>query len=197
MIKAVRACNIALSDTAHEKCHRLVLLARKVFQTRMACISLVDESVEVVKAEHSFGRKYLPRADSIAAHVLLANEPMVVLDTVKDWRLRGSPLTQDDPNLRFYAGAPITTFDGHTIGVFAVFDTHPRSSFPAASRRNLMDFARLAMTEFEMVMEEHSEIMEQMPSRVMGKKKAKDSDSDSIVSRRGRLSAKILILWKP
>ena len=111
----------------------------------MACISLVDEHLEVVKAEHSFGRKYINRGDSIAAHVLLSSEPMVILDTVKDWRLRGNPLTQDTPHLRFYAGAPIVTFEGRTIGVFAVFDTQPRSAFPA--KRNLMDFARLAMTE--------------------------------------------------
>lgn len=112
----------------------------------MACISLVDEHLEVIKAEHSFSKKYINRSDSIAAHVLLSGEPMVILDTVKDWRLRGNPLTQNSPNLRFYAGAPIVTFEGHTIGVFAVFDTQPRTTFPA--KRNLMDFARLAMTEY-------------------------------------------------
>jgi len=155
----------------------------------MACISLIDESLEIIKAEHSFDRKYLSRGDSIATHVLLTNEPMVVLDTVKDWRFRGNPLTQDAPHLRFYAGAPITNFDGQTIGVFAVFDTQPRSAFPAASRRNLMDFARLAMTEFEMVMEEHDV---HMPTKIVGQTKAVDSDADSIASRRGKLSAKLL-----
>lgn len=169
-----------------------MLLARKVFQTRMACISLIDESLEIVKAEHSFGRKYLSRGDSIATHVLLTNEPMVVLDTVKDWRFRGNPLTQDAPHLRFYVGAPITNFDGQTIGVFAVFDTQPRSAFPAASRRNLMDFARLAMTEFEMVMEEHDVLKQHMPIKIVGQTKVADSDTDSIASRRGRLSAKLL-----
>ncbi|KAF8541161.1 hypothetical protein BDD12DRAFT_530334 [Trichophaea hybrida] len=191
-LKAVKACNTILPTAAQEKCHRLVLLARKVFQTRMACISLVDENLELVKAEHSFGRKYITRADSIGAHVLLGNEPMVVLDTVKDWRLRGNPLTQDSPHLRFYAGAPIVTFEGHTIGVFAVFDTQPRSAFPAASRRNLMDFARLAMTEFEMVMEDREVLRQHQPTKIVGQTKVTDSDSESVISRRGLLSIKIL-----
>lgn len=59
------------------------------------------------------------------------------------------------PHIRFYAGAPIVTYDGHTIGTFSVFDTQPRESFTVASRRKLMDFARLSMTEVELVMEEH------------------------------------------
>jgi hypothetical protein len=151
----------------------------------MATISLIDEDLEVIKAEHSFGRTFLPRSDSIAAHVMLGNETMVVLDTVKDWRLRGNPLTQDTPHLRFYAGAPIVNFDGHPIGVFAVFDTQPRSSFPAASRRNLMDFARLAMTEFEMAMEERDDVRR---SRIT----TAEPDAVSFVSRRGRLSQKLL-----
>ncbi|KAA8915004.1 hypothetical protein FN846DRAFT_2794 [Sphaerosporella brunnea] len=159
----------------------------------MACISLIDENMEVVKAEHSFGRVYLPRSHSIAAHAILGNETMVILDTVKDWRLRGNPLTQDVPNLRFYAGAPIVTFDGHTIGVFAVFDTQPRSSFPAASRRNLMDFARLAMTEFEILMEERDEPKLHMPTKIVGQTKVTEhDDAESFVSRRGRLSQKLL-----
>jgi len=191
-LKAVKACGTVLPTAAQEKCHRLVLLARKVFQTRMACISLVDENVEVVKAEHSFGQKYITRTDSIGAHVLLSNEPMVVLDTVKDWRLRGNPLTQDSPHLRFYAGAPIVTFEGHTIGVFAVFDTQPRSAFPAASRRNLVDFARLAMTEFEMVMEDRDMLRQHQPTKIVGQTKVTDSDSESVISRRGLLSIKIL-----
>jgi hypothetical protein len=110
---------------------------------------------------------------------------MVVLDTVKDWRLRGNPLTQDTPHLRFYAGAPIVNFDGHIIGVFAVFDTQPRSTFPAASRRNLMDFARLAMTEFEMAMEERDDVRR---SRIT----STEPDAVSFISRRGRLSQKLL-----
>ncbi|KAI5819298.1 hypothetical protein BZA77DRAFT_242155 [Pyronema omphalodes] len=124
---------------------------------------------------------------------------MVILDTAKDWRLKGNPLSQDSPHLRFYAGAPIVTFEGHTIGVFAVFDTQPRSVFPQASRRNLMDFARLAMTEFEMVMEEKASSSASKPSTISTteasstlKAPTKDDDSASIISRRGALSKKIL-----
>lgn len=58
------------------------------------------------------------------------------------------------PWIRFYAGAPIVTSNCEIVGVFAVFDTQPRESFTMANRRKLMDFARLAMTELELAMEE-------------------------------------------
>jgi hypothetical protein len=158
----------------------------------MAAISLVEEDVELFKAEDSFARVYVNRWHSFGAHVLLANEPMVVLDAVKDWRLRGNPLTKRAPNLRFYAGAPIVTDEGHAVGVFAVFDTRPRSSFPAASRRILMDFARLAMTEFEIAVEERALLKQHTPSSIAGLKKVLERDAGSLYSRRGRLSTKLL-----
>lgn len=68
---------------ANDKYHRLVLLAKKVFQTRMAAISFIDSDREIFKAEHAFGRDYVDRSKSIGAHVLLSNEPMVILDTAK------------------------------------------------------------------------------------------------------------------
>jgi len=49
----------------------------------MASISLIDETVEIFKAEYAFNRKYVDRNESIGAHVLLSDEPMVVLDVTK------------------------------------------------------------------------------------------------------------------
>lgn len=49
----------------------------------MAAISFIDSDHEIFKAEHAFGRKYVDRSKSIGAHVLLSNEPMVILDTAE------------------------------------------------------------------------------------------------------------------
>lgn len=49
----------------------------------MAAISFIDEDCEIFKAEHAFNRKYVGRSESIGAHVLLSNEPVVILDTEK------------------------------------------------------------------------------------------------------------------
>ena len=67
------------------------------------------------------------------------------------------------PWIRFYAGAPIVTSNGEIVGVFAVFDTQPRESFAIASRRKLMDFARLVMVELELVMDEKDTLSRPRP----------------------------------
>ncbi|TGZ80059.1 hypothetical protein EX30DRAFT_372569 [Ascodesmis nigricans] len=195
-LQAVKTCNISLPLSSRQKCQRLVQLACTVFQTRMASISIIDEHHDIIKADYGFGIRYIDRNDSMAPHVLLANEPMVVLDTEQDWRFQGNPLSANEPHIKFYVGAPIVTYEGHTIGVFAVFDTQPRASFPAASRRKLMDFGRLVMTEFEMAMEQQAlpPIPKASTMKVFNKVNSGDnvSDDGSVVSRRTKLSSRIL-----
>ncbi|KAF8432607.1 hypothetical protein BGX38DRAFT_1276656 [Terfezia claveryi] len=153
-LKAVKSCNLPLTIHAIEKCHRLVVLAKKVFLTRMGAFSLIDENHEIFKVEDFIGRSDISRHLSIGAHILLSSEPIIVLDTLKDWRFQGNPIVTGAPWVRFYAGAPIVTSNGEIVGVFAVFDTQPRESFTMANRRKLMDFARLVMVELELMMDE-------------------------------------------
>lgn len=81
--QAVRECNVTITHYAGEKLHRLVILAKKVFQTRMAAISFIDDRNEIFKSEQSFYKVSIPRKNSIGAHVLFSNEPMVVLNTTE------------------------------------------------------------------------------------------------------------------
>ncbi|KAF8417911.1 hypothetical protein BGX38DRAFT_1243089 [Terfezia claveryi] len=137
-LKAVKSCNLPLTIHAIEKCHRLVVLAKKV--------------------EDFIGRSDISRHLSIGAHILLSSEPIIVLDTLKvsNYFLMPflNPIVTGAPWVRFYAGAPIVTSNGEIVGVFAVFDTQPRESFTMANRRKLMDFARLVMVELELMMDE-------------------------------------------
>jgi hypothetical protein len=141
----------------------------RVFQTRCASVSFFDRKYEIIKTECGVGRSSIPRKESIGAHVLLSSEPMVVLDTLKvcqlrsifdstdmiqDWRLQGHPMVQHLPYTRFYAGAPLVTSEGHIVGAFTVFDPKPKSEFGINSRRRLTDFAKYAMTDVEILVEE-------------------------------------------
>ena len=48
-----------------------------------------------------------------------------------------------------FAAAPLTTFDGHTIGVLAVLDRRERE-FTADERADLADLAAVAMRELDL-----------------------------------------------
>jgi GAF domain-containing protein len=48
------------------------------------------------------------REITFCGHTILSNEPMVVLNAEKDWRLASNPLVTGWPYIRFYAGAPVS-----------------------------------------------------------------------------------------
>ena len=63
-------------------------------------------------------------------------------------------MVQQLPYTRFYAGAPLVTSQGQIVGAFTVFDPKPKSEFGINSRRRLTDFAKYAMTDVEILVEE-------------------------------------------
>lgn len=79
----MKQCSISLNTVVSEKCQRLAQLAKMVFQTRMASVSLVHDQAEIIKAGYMFGNGFIDRSTSIGAHVVLSHEPMVVLDTAQ------------------------------------------------------------------------------------------------------------------
>jgi two-component sensor histidine kinase len=74
---------------------------------------------------------------------------MVVPDAAADVRFAANPLVTGDTNIRFYAGAPLVTPEGHVLGTLCVIDRSPHPEFSDEQRRLLQDLAELVMTEIE------------------------------------------------
>lgn len=79
-----------------------------------------------------------------------SDEPFIVLDTLQDWRFANNPQVQGPPHIRFYAGAPLRTSDGHNVGSLCIIDDKPRDEFPPRSRLILKEFAAVTMREMEL-----------------------------------------------
>jgi predicted PurR-regulated permease PerM/GAF domain-containing protein len=124
----------------------------RVFEVPVAAITLVDRDRQYYKAytglpEELAEEREIPRDLSVCAHVVAANEVVVVEDLKRDRRFTGNPMLVKH-ELRFYAGAPIRAANGMPIGALCVMDTSPRR-FTRRERRLLEENAAEVASELE------------------------------------------------
>jgi GAF domain-containing protein len=125
-LKALR--DLDLLDTEPEaEFDELVRRAAEATGAPVAVVTLVDEARQWFKARVNLEMESSDRDLSFCAHAILTpGDLTVVPDTLDDERFSDNLLVTEEPNIRFYAGAPIFTPDGHAAGTLCVIDTAPR-----------------------------------------------------------------------
>ena len=102
-------------------------LARTLFSTPIAAVSLVDKDRQWFKASVGLDVTETTRDSSFCAHAILnPTETLYVRDARQDPRFADNPLVIGEFGLRFYAGAPIIGPSGHPLGALCVIDREPR-----------------------------------------------------------------------
>nr|XP_019011088.1 two-component system sensor protein [Kwoniella pini CBS 10737]OCF49869.1 two-component system sensor protein [Kwoniella pini CBS 10737] len=131
---------------------RIAHMTKLVFNPKIVLIALIDSDTQWHKTESGLDAEEASRISSFCSHSVLvrSGEPFVVLDSTQDWRFKSNPQVVGPPNIRFYAGAPLRTADGHNVGSLCIIDDKPRAEFPPRSRLILKEFAAVAMREMEL-----------------------------------------------
>ncbi|MEO9662055.1 MAG: PAS domain-containing protein, partial [Maribacter dokdonensis] len=105
----------------------ITTLAASICNTPTSLISFVDDKRQFFKSRHGLDSKGTPIEDSFCKHVIIDDTNLLVVEnTLVDKRFKNNKLVTGEPNIGFYAGASLTTEDGHRLGTLCVIDYEAR-----------------------------------------------------------------------
>jgi sigma-B regulation protein RsbU (phosphoserine phosphatase) len=132
---------------------RLTRLASRLVKAPVTLLSLIEARRQFFKShvglpEPLATRREIPLSHSFCRHVVASGEPLIIEDA------RTEPLAAQNPAVLemggiAYAGIPLTTPEGHTLGTFCVIDDHPRR-WTDEEIEILSELAASALTEIEL-----------------------------------------------
>ncbi|WP_420591300.1 diguanylate cyclase [Bacterioplanoides sp.] len=135
-----------LDTQPEERFERITRLAKRLFNTPFAAVTLIDQDRQWFKSIQGIDIQETTRDISFCGHTILSQEAFIVNDAAADPRFADNPLVAGPPFVRFYAGFPITLPGGHRIGTLCILDQQARS-FSADDIASLQDLAHIVQTE--------------------------------------------------
>lgn len=167
-LAALDAYNV-LDTPAEQGFDDVVRLATRLCAVPVALVSLVARDRQWFKARIGFPQCETDLDRSVCKFVLSEPDLLVIPDLSADPRTAANPLVTDAPFIRFYAGAPLRTPEGHVLGSLCVIDTVPRpAGLTAEQTDDLRALARqvAGLLEMRRAVERRDEVLDQQRAKL-------------------------------
>ncbi len=139
---------LELKISREAQLQQIVELAAKICDSPVALITFIDNEAQHVRFKAGTNMDSASYRDTFCQYTITQNDLLVIPNAVVDARVNNNPFVLDDPNIRFYAGAPLTTHDDLNIGTLCVYDFKPKI-LTAVQEKMLYRLARQVILIFE------------------------------------------------
>ena len=148
-LEAVRRYRL-VDQPVEDAYDRIAFVAAAIFNTPIATVSLVEQDrVWLAACEGLGGVREVGKEPGLCASVIAQDNVYVINNAAVDPRTLEHPLVRGELGLRFYAAAPIRTYDGYRLGTVNVIDNRPREATPRQLRA-LEHLASVVADELEL-----------------------------------------------
>ncbi|MGO4816888.1 PAS domain S-box protein [Flavobacterium sp. W22_SRS_FP1] len=118
----------SIMDSLPEKEYdAIVELASLICGTSIALVSLVDQDRQWFKSSIGLSANQIPRDIAFCQYTILGDDVYEVTNALENELFANNPLVTGNPDIRFYAGAPLKDSNGFNLGTLCVIDTTPRT----------------------------------------------------------------------
>jgi diguanylate cyclase (GGDEF)-like protein/PAS domain S-box-containing protein len=137
------------SDIDDSALNEIVELASSLFAVPIAFISIIERETQTFIARAGIDVCNTGRDISFCAHAIAQSDIMVVPDATLDIRFATNPLVVDAPFIRFYAGLPLRSPDGHALGSLCIIDSRARFGLSEREQKDLRALANIVTDRLE------------------------------------------------
>lgn len=143
-IAAVEPHNfIALTPELELQFDRIGQMAARIFDVPVALVTLVRRDQQFLMTRTGLDARDTRHALSLCKYTIMGNNAFVVADANDDKRFGLYKYIQCVSSIRFYAGYPLLSPDGHALGSLCLIDHKSRHDFSARDEQSLRDLASL------------------------------------------------------
>lgn len=93
----------------------------------VSLLTFMDRDTQWIKSSSGLDLNSVPREEAFCNYTISQGGTFVVANAASDERFSRFPTVTDAPSIRCYAGHPVTTSDGVTVGALCVIDNRVRT----------------------------------------------------------------------